>query len=55
MAKSMYDIKFGTKVELTNLCTVKLQEKELEQLMLAIEDLYYFEFVVGKYASKIMK
>ena len=48
MAKSLYDIKFGTNIDLTTLCTVKLNEKELESLELAIEDLYYFEFVVGK-------
>ena len=49
MAKSLYYIKFATNVDLTTLCTVKLSEKELENLELAIEDLYYFEFVVGKY------
>lgn len=46
MAKSMYDIKFATNIDLTTLCTVKLNAKELESLELAIEDLYYFEFVV---------
>ena len=30
------------------LCTVQIDAKELEQLKEAIEDLYYFEFVLGK-------
>jgi transmembrane 9 superfamily protein 1 len=48
MAKSMYDIKFGMNVELAKLCNVELSADDLKKLQLAIEDLYYFEFVVGK-------
>ena len=32
------------------LCTVTLKEKDVERLKEAIEDLYYFEFVLGMYA-----
>ncbi|XP_071854416.1 transmembrane 9 superfamily member 1-like [Apostichopus japonicus] len=47
MAESMYDIKFkeSTKED-KHLCTFKLTSKELSHLKEAIEDLYYFEFVV---------
>ena len=31
------------------LCTVKLSEKDLQAIKDAIEDLYYFEFVLGRY------
>ena len=34
------------------LCKVKLNEKDLTTFRDAIEDLYYFEFVLGKYTSK---
>ena len=34
-------------VENKELCVVTLQTKEIEQLREAIEDLYYFEFVLG--------
>ena len=47
MAKSMYDIKFRINQEQSILCNVELNEKDLEKLKMAIEDLYYFEFVVG--------
>lgn len=30
------------------LCTVKLQQEDIQKLMEAIEDRYYFEFVFGK-------
>lgn len=49
MAKSMYDINFKEPVDTAKLCTVELNQEQVEQLKLAIEDLYYFEFVVGKY------
>ncbi|PIK55164.1 putative transmembrane 9 superfamily member 1-like, partial [Apostichopus japonicus] len=47
MAESMYDIKFkeSTKED-KHLCTFKLTPEELSHLKEAIEDLYYFEFVV---------
>ena len=32
------------------LCSVTLKEKDVERLKEAIEDLYYFEFVLGMYA-----
>lgn len=46
MAKSLYKLKFKTDVEKKKLCTLKLKKKELEKLSEAIEDQYYFEFVV---------
>ena len=48
MAKSLYNIQFKKNVELEKLCAVNLNENELDKLRAAIEDLYYFEFVVGK-------
>jgi transmembrane 9 superfamily member 1 len=48
MAKSMYKIKFKQNIELENLCKVKLDENDLNSLRSAIEELFYFEFVVGK-------
>ena len=36
--------------ENVKLCTVTLKEKEVQQLQEAIEDLYYFEFVLGEAA-----
>lgn len=35
-------------VENKALCTVDLQSKDIDQLREAIEDLYYFEFVLGR-------
>jgi transmembrane 9 superfamily protein 1 len=46
MAKSLYKLKFKADVEKKQLCTLKLKKKELEKLSEAIEDQYYFEFVV---------
>lgn len=46
MAVSNYDIKFKVDVEDAKLCNLSLTEPELNQLREAIEDLYYFEFVV---------
>ena len=31
-----------------DLCKTKLKEAELQKLQDAIEDLYYFEFVIGR-------
>ena len=40
---------FATENSVNNeLCVMKLSEADLQQLREAIEDLYYFEFVVGK-------
>jgi len=33
------------------LCKYKLNERDLAKLRDAIEDLYYFEFVIGKFVS----
>ena len=42
---------FTENVENKELCTMKLTEDYINQLKEAIEDLYYFEFVVGKFCS----
>ena len=34
------------------LCNVELQTKDIDQLREAIEDLYYFEFVLGMLSEK---
>ena len=41
-------------VENKELCKYTLKEQELTQLRDAIEDLYYFEFVIGKFASFVL-
>ncbi|KFM65198.1 Transmembrane 9 superfamily member 1, partial [Stegodyphus mimosarum] len=46
MAVSMYNISFRVPLKNQKLCTVTLNEKELSQLKEAIEDLYYFEFIL---------
>ncbi|XP_072042400.1 transmembrane 9 superfamily member 1-like [Amphiura filiformis] len=46
MAVSLYDVNFGQQVDNKELCTMKLTTDYIEQLKEAIEDLYYFEFVV---------
>lgn len=46
MAKSLYKLKFREDLEHTNLCTLSLEPKDVEKLEEAIEDQYYFEFVV---------
>jgi transmembrane 9 superfamily protein 1 len=48
MAKSTYRIGFKDDVDTAKLCTVTLTTKDIDTLKAAIEDLYYFEFVVGK-------
>ena len=45
MAVSMYHINFKENFERKEVCTVKLQQEDLQKLMEAIEDRYYFEFV----------
>ena len=37
-------------VQEKSLCTVKLNEQDVETFRDAIEDLYYFEFVLGMFA-----
>ena len=39
---------FAENVEKKELCKVKYTERDLQLLRDAIEDLYYFEFVIGK-------
>ena len=46
MAHSIYDIQFGVDKKKTKLCTNFINEKDLSKLKRAVEDLYYFEFVV---------
>ncbi|KAH0626146.1 hypothetical protein JD844_000939 [Phrynosoma platyrhinos] len=46
MAESMYEIRFRENVEKKILCEMKLSSEEVERLRQAIEELYYFEFVV---------
>ena len=46
MAKSLYKLQFKENVDKKKLCTLQLEKKEVEKLSEAIEDQYYFEFVV---------
>ncbi|XP_068737553.1 transmembrane 9 superfamily member 1-like isoform X1 [Montipora capricornis] len=46
MAVAMHEVKFKESVHSKKLCTVALKENDVEQLKEAIEDLYYFEFVL---------
>eukprot|EP00123_Amoebidium_parasiticum_P016199 comp23328_c0_seq1/m.38424 comp23328_c0_seq1/g.38424 ORF comp23328_c0_seq1/g.38424 comp23328_c0_seq1/m.38424 type:complete len:583 (-) comp23328_c0_seq1:469-2217(-) len=46
LANSMYTIKFLENAEKKPLCSLKLKPKDIEQLREAIEELYYFEFVL---------
>lgn len=46
MAKSLYRLRFKEKLDKTSLCTLKLEKNDLEQLSEAIEDQYYFEFIL---------
>ncbi|KAK2560122.1 Transmembrane 9 superfamily member 1 [Acropora cervicornis] len=46
MAVAMHEIHFKEAVQNKVLCTVTLKEKDVERLKEAIEDLYYFEFVL---------
>uniref|UniRef100_T1ITP6 Transmembrane 9 superfamily member n=1 Tax=Strigamia maritima TaxID=126957 RepID=T1ITP6_STRMM len=46
MAHSNYDIQFQIKTDNKELCKVTLNKNDLNQLKEAIEDLYYFEFVI---------
>uniref|UniRef100_A0A1I8JQS6 Transmembrane 9 superfamily member n=1 Tax=Macrostomum lignano TaxID=282301 RepID=A0A1I8JQS6_9PLAT len=46
MAQSMFDIRFGQDAADKVLCSKQLSAADLEQLRTAVEDLYYFEFVV---------
>ena len=46
MAFSDYKINFMQDKEKTKLCTRKITQKDLNKLKDAVEDLYYFEFVV---------
>ncbi|XP_064416458.1 transmembrane 9 superfamily member 1 [Latimeria chalumnae] len=46
MAESLYEIKFRENAEQKTLCELKLSRYEVEKLKEAIEELYYFEFVL---------
>ncbi|KAJ8406985.1 hypothetical protein AAFF_G00292610 [Aldrovandia affinis] len=46
MAESLYDIRFRVNTERRTLCKLSLSETEVEQLREAIEELFYFEFVL---------
>uniref|UniRef100_A0A9J8BGN4 Transmembrane 9 superfamily member n=3 Tax=Cyprinus carpio TaxID=7962 RepID=A0A9J8BGN4_CYPCA len=46
MAESLYNIHFKENTERQTLCKLTLSEKEVDQLREAIEELYYFEFVL---------
>ncbi|XP_064187301.1 transmembrane 9 superfamily member 1 isoform X3 [Anguilla rostrata] len=46
MAESLYEIRFKENTERKTLCQLTLSEKEVEQLREAVEELYYFEFVL---------
>uniref|UniRef100_A0AAX7SZ69 Transmembrane 9 superfamily member n=1 Tax=Astatotilapia calliptera TaxID=8154 RepID=A0AAX7SZ69_ASTCA len=46
MAESLYNIRFKKNVEKTILCQLTLSEKQVDELREAIEELYYFEFVL---------
>ena len=48
MARSLYAIQFKKDVADMQLCTAQLQQKDIELLMSAIEDFYYFEFVTDE-------
>ncbi|XP_069544892.1 transmembrane 9 superfamily member 1-like, partial [Brachyistius frenatus] len=46
MAESLYHIRFRENVEKKSLCQLTLSEKQVDELREAIEELYYFEFVL---------
>ncbi|CAF1089492.1 unnamed protein product [Adineta steineri] len=46
MAQSLYEIKFGEEIQKKQLCSLTLETNELNTLKLAIEEDYYFEFVI---------
>ncbi|KAK6167869.1 hypothetical protein SNE40_021800 [Patella caerulea] len=48
MAKSLYEIKFRKEEDKKVLCKVHYSENDLSLLRNAIEDLYYFEFVIDE-------
>ncbi|ELT97180.1 hypothetical protein CAPTEDRAFT_172435 [Capitella teleta] len=48
MAYSQYNIKFKADVENEELCKQTLSNTELDAMRVAIEDLYYFEFVLDE-------
>ncbi|CAF1523915.1 unnamed protein product, partial [Didymodactylos carnosus] len=46
MAYSLYDIAFDENIPDKELCQLSLQKKDVQALKTAIEEFYYFEFVV---------
>jgi hypothetical protein len=48
LTKSLFDVKFKVNVEMATLCEMKFSQSEKKQFSHAIDDDYYFEFVVDK-------
>ncbi|XP_066578935.1 transmembrane 9 superfamily member 1 isoform X2 [Amia ocellicauda] len=48
MAESLYEIHFRQNTERRTLCQLTLTDTEVEQLREAVEELYYFEFVLDE-------
>eukprot|EP00043_Microstomoeca_roanoka_P007486 m.71973 g.71973 ORF g.71973 m.71973 type:complete len:595 (-) comp13844_c0_seq1:43-1827(-) len=46
MAEALHDIRFKENKPKTDLCTVHLSPKDIRTLRNAIDDLYYFEFII---------
>ncbi|CAF1000755.1 unnamed protein product [Rotaria magnacalcarata] len=46
MAHSLYDVKFNEEINNKQLCSLTLNSDELNSLRVAIEEFYYFEFVI---------
>lgn len=44
---------FAESVRMNMLCKVQLKEKDIEALKHAIEELYYYEFIIGRYIFQI--
>ncbi|XP_065062619.1 transmembrane 9 superfamily member 1-like [Rhopilema esculentum] len=48
MAVALYDLKFKENYNDKLLCKVQLKQKDIEQLKHAIEELYYYEFIIDE-------
>ena len=46
--KSLFELKFKVDVKMATLCTLKYSSAEKQKLADAIDDDYYFEFVMDK-------
>ncbi|PFX14376.1 Transmembrane 9 superfamily member 1, partial [Stylophora pistillata] len=51
MAVALHEVNFKEQKENVKLCTVTLKEKQVQVLREAIEDLYYFEFVLANVST----